>query len=169
MRVLLVRHAIAEDAATWAARGRADDERPLSEEGRRRMRRIAGALARLEGELELILTSPLPRARETAQILAAAYDGQPTLVERAELAPGGAASALLKLLQAQRALPAVALVGHEPALSLFAGLLLAGRERSVVEMKKGAGALVDFPGRIAAGAGVLLWHLPPGELRRLAD
>jgi phosphohistidine phosphatase len=166
MRVLLVRHAIAEDAPAGTG-ARADAERALSEEGRRRMRRIATAIAGLEGELALIATSPLLRARQTAELLAAAYDGAPAVAETAELAPDGRAPALLRLLQQQRSLAAVALVGHEPNLSLFAGLLLAGRERSLLVLKKGGAAAIDFPGRIAAGAGVLLWHLTPGQLRDL--
>jgi len=167
MRALLVRHAAAEERIAWAARGRDDAERPLTEDGRRRMAKIAAALARLEPDVAWIATSPAARTRETAAILAAALPGDVAVVEQAELAPTGRAAALLKLLQSQRGLAALALVGHEPNLSLLAGLLLAGSERSLLAMKKGGAALIDFPGRVAAGEGVLVWHLPPAALRRL--
>lgn len=167
MRALLLRHGLAEERAGWAARGRGDAERPLTDEGRRRMKRIAAALARLEPELALVATSPATRARESAEILLAALPREVVLVDQGELAPAGRPGAALKLLQAQRQLLALALVGHEPGLSRLAGLLLAGEERSLLELKKGGAALVDFPGRVAAGAGVLLWHLTPGQLRKL--
>lgn len=168
MRVLLLRHGIAEDRAAWAGGGQEDARRPLTDEGRRRMKRIALALARLEPELALIATSPALRARQTAEILLSALPRGVALAEQTELAPSGRAAAALKLLQAQRQLPAVALVGHEPNLSQLAGLLLAGAERSLLDLRKGGSALLDFPGRVAAGGATLLWHLTPGQLRRIA-
>ncbi len=169
MRALLVRHAIAENPAAWGAKGRSDLERPLTDEGRKRMRRIAATLARLEPELELILTSPALRAAETAAILAAHLPGDARVVEAPALAPDGRTAAALTLLRAQSAHPVVALVGHEPNLSLLAGAMLAGSERSLVVMKKGSAALFEFPGRVTAGGARLLWHLPPALLRRLGD
>jgi len=168
MRVLLLRHGIAEDRAAWAAGGQGDAARPLTDEGRRRMKKISAALARLEPELALVATSPAVRARETALILHSALPRGVELAERGELAPAAGADAALKWLQSQRQQPAVALVGHEPNLSLLAGLLLAGAERSLLDLKKGGAALLDFPGKVAAGTAVLLWHLTPGQLRRIA-
>lgn len=168
MRVLLLRHGIAEDRAAWAAGGHAEAARPLTEEGRRRTKKIAAALARLEPELALVATSPAARARQTAEILLAALPRGVALAEQAELAPAGGAGAALKLLQAQRHLAALALVGHEPNLSLLAGLLLAGAERSLLDLKKGGAALFDFPGKVAPGTGVLVWLLTPAQLRRIA-
>jgi phosphohistidine phosphatase len=148
MRALLVRHAVAEDRVAWAARGRDDAERPLS-------------------DLAWIAVSPAARTQQTAALLAAALPGEVPIVTRPELAPSGSASGALELLQSQRGLAALALIGHEPNLSQLAGLLLAGRERSLLAFKKGGAALFDFPGRVAAGEAVLLWHLPPAALRRL--
>jgi phosphohistidine phosphatase len=167
MRLLLLRHAIAAERADWGREHRDDAPRPLTDEGRKRMRREARALADLIPDLALVATSPLARCRETAEILVAAYPHKVALVDQTDLAPDGSGAGLLRFLQAQRALAGVACVGHEPNLSLFAGLLLTGRERSLVELKKGAGALIDFPARIAAGAGRLLWLLPPATLRAL--
>ncbi|KAB2956073.1 MAG: hypothetical protein F9K18_13390, partial [Thermoanaerobaculia bacterium] len=158
MQALLVRHAIAEDAPAF--RG-ADHDRPLSADGRRRFRRGAQAIAAQIPELALVATSPLVRARQTAEMIVAAC-GRAVLHELAPLAPQGSAAAVLAWLTGQHAGPAVALVGHEPNLSLLQALLLTGGERPLAEFRKGGAALVDFPGRVAAGRGVLVWHLTAG-------
>ena len=75
MRLLIVRHAIAEDRVAFAATGKDDDERPLTEEGRSRMEQGARGLRQLVPALDLVATSPLVRAVQTAEILAGAYEG----------------------------------------------------------------------------------------------
>ena len=167
MRLLLLRHGIAEEREAFARAGGDDRLRPLTDKGRRRLRRISAALAQLLPELSLVATSPLVRARESAEILVREFARKPVLSEVADLAPEGTSAGVLRFLQAQKALPAVAAVGHEPALSHFAGLLLCGKERSLLEMKKGSACLIDFPGRLSPGGGVLLWHLPPTLLKGL--
>jgi phosphohistidine phosphatase len=164
VKVLLVRHAIAEDAPAF--RG-ADRDRPLSEEGRRRFRRGAEAIAAQVPELALVATSPLVRARQTAEMIVAASP-RAGLDELGALAPGGEAREVLTWLSGRRDAAAVALVGHEPDLSRLEGLLLAGRGRTLAEFRKGGAALLDFPERIAAGGAVLVWHLTAGQLRELA-
>ena len=164
MKVLLVRHAIAEDAPAF--RG-ADRDRPLTEEGRRRFRRGAEAIAAQVPELALVATSPLVRARQTAEMIVAA-SARAALHALGALAPGGEAGEVLAWLSARRAAAAVALVGHEPDLSRLEGLLLTGQERTLAEFKKGGAALLDFPERTAAGAALLVWHLTAGQLRELA-
>ena len=167
MKLLLLRHAIASDRAAFAATGKEDRLRALTDDGRKKMRRIADALVGLVPDLALIATSPFARCRESAELLARAYPGRPVLSELAELAPTGAAPALLKFLQAQKSLPVVACVGHEPNLSQLAGWLLAGREKSFLELRKGCACLLDFAGRLAPATATLLWHLTPSQLRSL--
>lgn len=167
MKALLLRHAIAADRAAFAASGKEDRLRPLTEEGRRKMRKIADALASLLPEISLIVTSPCLRALESAEILARACPERPVVSELAELAPGGASAALLKFLQTQKSLPAVTFVGHEPGLSQFAGWLLSGREKSFLELRKGGACLLEFAGRLAPGNATLLWHLTAAQLRSL--
>lgn len=167
MRLLLLRHAIAEDREAFARTGRDDRLRPLTEEGRKKLRKGTAALARLVPDLALVATSPLLRARESAEILTRELGRKLVFSEVADLAPDGEMAGVVRFLQAQKAQPAVALVGHEPNLSELAGLMLTGRQRSFVEMRKGGACLIDFPGRLAAGAGVLLWHLEPSQLREL--
>lgn len=165
MKVLLVRHAIAADGASFAG---PDRDRPLTDEGRRRFERGALALAAQVPDLAWIATSPLRRARQTAEILDAASDGRARLTEARELAPGGGAEEVLRLLASWREAGTVALVGHEPNLTRLEGLLLTGSERSFAELKKGGAALLDLPGQVTAGGARLLWHLPAGQLRDLA-
>lgn len=164
MQALLVRHAIAEDAAAFQG---ADRDRPLSADGRRRFRRGAEAIAAQVPDLALVATSPLVRARQTAELIVAA-SARAVLHEAAALAPEGSCAEVLAWLAGGHAAPALALVGHEPNLSLLEGLLLTGRERTLAEFRKGGAALLDFPGRIAAGGAVLVWHLTAGQLRELA-
>ena len=163
MRILLVRHAIAQDSAPGGDRGRR-----LTREGREKMERGAAALAALVPELELVVTSPLARAKETAAILVAAYASPPRTAEDERLAPEGDGAGVVRVLAQQKRLAVVALVGHEPNLSQLEGLLLTGREHSVAVLKKGGAALLESAGAVAPGSGTLLWHLTPGQLRDLA-
>ncbi len=167
MKLLLLRHAIADDLSSFSASATEDRLRPLTQEGRKEMRRIAEALAGLLPDLALLATSPYVRARDSAEILARALPGRPVLSERVELAPTGSPAAVLEFLQAQKSLPAVAVVGHEPNLSQLAGWLLTGKEKSFLQLRKGGACLLDFAGRLVPGGALLLWHLTPGQLRSL--
>lgn len=165
MRLLIVRHAIAEEREGPLA---SDAERRLSREGRQRFRRGARALARLVPELELVLTSPYRRALETAELLAAAHAAQPAVRRLAELTPGYSASELASALRAAGEHAAIALVGHEPLLSRLEGLLLSGDDRSLAELRKGGAALLESPAAPEPGQAILLWHLTASQLRELA-
>ncbi len=167
MKLLLLRHAIALDRAAFATTGKEDRLRPLTDDGRKKMRRIGDALAGLLPELALVATSPYLRCRESAEILARAFPERPVLSELADLSPDGSLAPLLKFLQAQKSLPVVACIGHEPNLSQLAGWLLAGKEKSFLELRKGGACLLDFAGRLAPGGATLLWHLTPSQLRSL--
>ncbi|UCF42061.1 MAG: histidine phosphatase family protein [Gemmatimonadota bacterium] len=164
MRLLVVRHAIAEDRVAFAATGRDDAERPLTDEGRRRMEQGARGLRQLVPVLDLVATSPLVRAVQTAEIVAAAYDGP--VVERVPvLAAGGDPESVVQWLRGRRAGDTVAVVGHEPDCSILVSHLLAGAQDSFVQLKKGSACLLEFADRPAARAGVLRWALAPKQLR----
>ena len=163
MELIVVRHAIAEDRATFARSGRPDAERALTAAGRRKFERGARGLRRLVASVDLVATSALARAVETAEILARAYGGIRT-VRLAELAPDAEPSALLAWLRRRRG--TVALVGHEPHLSALVELLLAGQPTGFVALKKGGACLLSLP-RATRGAAELRWLLTAGQLRRI--
>ena len=167
MRLILVRHAIAEDRAVWAERSKDDGLRPLTPDGRDRMKRAARGLAALEPKVALLATSPLVRARETAEILARAWGGLEP-VESPLLAPGASPASLSAWLGRQRGADTVALVGHEPDLGEAAAYWLSGGAASFLAFKKGGAALIECAAAPREGGGVLQWFLTPGQLRALA-
>jgi phosphohistidine phosphatase len=164
VRVLLVRHAIAAERGVFPGE---DRERPLTSAGRRRFRRGARGISAHVPELALIVTSPLLRARQTAEILRQAHPEHPEVVVMDGLAPAGRTASVLRYLNDRRDLGTIALVGHEPGLSRLEGLMLAGRPESLAELRKGGAALVEFRGAVRGGGGSLLWHLTAGLAREL--
>ena len=165
MRLLIVRHAIAEERA--GASGR-DADRRLSHEGRQKFRLGARALAALVPDLELVLTSPYRRTLETARMLSEAHLAHPPVQELAQLAPDNAPADVVSALRQSRLRAVLAVVGHEPLLSQLEGFLLTGEERSLTELRKGGAALLELPSLPEPGQAVLLWHLTPAQLRELA-
>ena len=163
MRVLIIRHAIAEDAQG----GQSDAERALTKAGRRKMREAADGLSRVVEKIDVLGSSPLVRARQTAQIISEAYDGI-SLATVDALKPGKPLKAVLQWVQSQPADATVALVGHEPQLGLLVGWLLSGEQRrSFVRFRKGGACLLRFDRSVRAGAGVLEWMLKPSQMRDL--
>lgn len=168
MNLLVIRHAIAVDREEYKRTGKDDDLRPLTAEGRRKMKAAARGLHRLVPKLDLLATSPLVRAAQTAKILANVYRGVET-AEVAQLKPDEPPQSLLKWLQKHGTDSAVAVVGHEPHLGVFVSWLLKGRQRSFVELKKGGACLLELDASMKPGQTKLLWSLTPAQLRRLAD
>ncbi len=166
MKLLVIRHAIAEDQEVWAQTGESDDRRPLTDEGRKRMKRGVRGLKRQLDSIDLLATSPLTRAVQTAEIVARRYKGVPTTVTPI-LSPDQPYQAFLDWLRSVDRAEVVAIVGHEPHLSGLVSWLLAGRDGSTIELKKGAACLLQLDGPGAPGAGTLLWALTPTQLRLL--
>ncbi|MEQ1731237.1 MAG: phosphohistidine phosphatase SixA, partial [Vicinamibacterales bacterium] len=109
----LIRHAVAEERGPeWPD----DAKRPLTEDGIARMRKAAKGLKRLDVRFDVVMASPLVRARQTADVVASVFDEKPPLVLTTSLAPGGRYSDLLADLQKQVRRTRIALVGHEPDL-----------------------------------------------------
>lgn len=167
MKVLLIRHARAQERSARTALAQRDHARRLTDTGRKDMRRAAKGLRKIAPDLDILASSPLVRARETAEIIARVFGG-PAITELAALAPGVTPEELLGWLREQGA-NSVALVGHEPDLSRMAAYLLSGEARGFIELKKGAACMIEFDSAPAAGTGTLSWLLAPGQLRRLAE
>jgi len=168
VRLLVVRHAIAEDREAYARAHRDDAGRPLTEEGRRKMERGAAGLKELVPELDLLCASPFKRCVDTAEIIAREY--RDMRVDRVpELAPGAGLERTLAWLAGQRARGTVAIVGHEPDLSRLVCALLTGADGPFLELRKGAACLLEFAGAVERGAATLDWFVGPKHLRRLAN
>lgn len=161
MLLLMVRHGAAVERG---APGIPDDERPLTPDGEKKFRQAARGLAHTLDKPYAILTSPLPRAHRTAEILSEAYSGA-TLLATPALAEGSFED-LFALLKDYPQKASVALVGHEPYLSSLLSRLIGARDGGLVPFKKGGMALVELEGGLKQG-GRLLFFMPPRMLRAL--
>ena len=161
MRLLIIRHGDAGDAVEWARTGRPDDERPLTEEGREEMLAVARGLSVIEPEVDLIVTSPLVRAMQTAEAVASAYANAERETLDA-LRPDAALQEFVDWLRAHREYSLVAAVGHNPHLSDLASWLAAHAD--AVDMKKGSAVLLEFDDDIGEATADLLWYMKPKEL-----
>lgn len=166
MRLYLMRHAEAGEADT--RRWPDDRERPLSEVGHREHALVAAALARMGVRFDRLLTSPLVRARQTAEITAAAYGGRPAPEETATLGDEATLGEFLAVLARLPTDAVVVGVGHEPFLSAATAALISRDGSARVVMKKSGVAAIDFDGPAAPGRGTLLFHLRPHDLITLA-
>lgn len=159
----LVRHAIAaERGDDWPD----DTKRPLTSKGISRMRDVVAGLDDLEARIEVILTSPLVRAKQTADLLAAGLKPAPSVEICAELVPGTAPTKLAEALGAFGGRRSIALVGHEPGLGELAAWLVGAK--TPFEFKKGGVGRIDVMALPPTGNGQLIWLATPKMLRALA-
>jgi phosphohistidine phosphatase len=158
----LVRHGLAEERGElWPD----DSRRPLTEQGMSRMRKATRGLARLGLSLDVVLTSPLVRARQTAEIVAVGLDPRPALVNVESLAPDGTYAAVVVDLEKHARKTRIGLVGHEPAIGELAARLIGSRHQ--IEFKKGAVCRIDVDEIPPGGPGDLRWLLTPKIMRSL--
>jgi phosphohistidine phosphatase len=155
MIVVLVRHAQAIEAAP----GLGDADRWLSAKGRKTARRVGEWLAKPKRRPRAIWTSSLVRAVQTAEILAGAFEFEGEITVCGELSPGRDPGDLLRVLAEHKDPSPLALVGHEPSLSLVATSLLA--DPSWPGLRKGGVLAVEWSG---SGKAERLYSLDPAEL-----
>jgi phosphohistidine phosphatase len=165
IELFLVRHAI---AAERGPKYPDDRVRPLTPDGIKRFKESVRGLGALGVELDVILTSPLTRAEQTAALLADGLAKRPTVDVLEALAPGGKFAAIVESVtrQARKQRRRIALVGHEPDLGDITARWLGARGH--IEFRKGAVAALEVDSATPAGPGMLRWLLPPRVLRRLA-
>src|SRR5262245_33861610 len=158
----LVRHAIAaERGSEWPD----DTKRPLTERGINRFKEVVKGLRHLDIAVDEIFTSPLVRARQTAELLAAGLDGKAPVKVLDALAPGHTSASVMTQLARVAKRRRVALVGHEPDLGeLAAHLIGAGR---ALAFKKGGVCRIDIGSLSSRRAGSLIWFFPPNVLRQV--
>lgn len=155
MQLWLVRHAVAAERGEFQG---PDEERPLTDRGRKRFRRFVKWLAGEVSPPGLIVTSPLIRAAQTAEILRKGVGLRKKDVVASEaLAPGTDAERMFELMRAHSR-PTIAVVGHEPDFSHALTEIVGGGQ---FLFAKGAVAAIDFPGNVEAGSGRLCWFVSP--------
>jgi phosphohistidine phosphatase len=167
-RVVVFRHGPAEtrDPARWPD----DGLRPLSRKGAEQTRRTARGLVRQVGDVSRIASSPAVRAHSTAEILGRALDPPRRPQLWPELDIGTSAVGILPRLRPELGVgKTVVLVGHDPTLSEFLGLALAGESVEFARLTKAGAACVEFPRSVRPGSGRLLWLLTRKQLAGGAD
>jgi phosphohistidine phosphatase len=153
MNLFFLRHANAD----WPDWSKADDERPLTKRGKKESRQMARFLERTKASIDLVVTSPLPRAAQTAKIVAQRL--KTDLRENQKLAPGFSA-AKLKALRKSYGDRDLMIVGHEPDFSEVVRALTGG----AIKLAKAGIAVVQLePGTMR---GRLLWLISPREIKR---
>lgn len=157
MKLYFLRHGEAGDPAQWEGN---DAERPLTDDGLRRMELEARTMRRLELGVDRVITSPLLRARQTAEIVAVELKRKDRLVTDSRLGSDFDLERLAEILRDNQDVRDLMLVGHEPSMSATIGRLIGGGK---VELKKGALARTDVPNP-AQLSGELEWLLPPRVL-----
>jgi phosphohistidine phosphatase len=156
MNLCLIRHA---DAAP-PAEGGDDESRPLTDKGRRQCEALAEALQRFGLKTGPLVTSPLVRARETAEALRRHWSGPaPEVLECPHLAPGGKRRKLVQYLRGLDA-DSVTVIGHQPDLGRFAAWLI-GNKKAQIDFAKAGAAFVESEVGPNKGTGVLAWLLTP--------
>ncbi len=163
MQVLIIRHAVAEEPDDFDG---PDEQRPLTVDGRKEMRRAAAGFARIVKQIDVLASSPLVRAVQTARIVSDEFDhAEP--VELQDLSPGVAPGKLIAWLTEREPNQTIALVGHEPALSQFIAYATSGQRQAFVRMGKGAACMIEFEQEIAPGEGTIVWLMQCKQLRKL--
>jgi len=169
MEVYFLRHGEAGQRVPVAAR---DTERALTAAGRKEIEEVGEGMAELGLKFDVVATSPLKRAKETAVIVNKALKRKPSVEEWAELAPEGNRNALYERLRKLRPDYAVMFVGHEPYLTTSIGEIVGrdgpGSSSVRIVLKKGGLAKVSLTGLNPRIAGELRWLLTPKQLRKMA-
>ena len=162
MRLFLLRHGIAEPGHSRLR----DFDRALTAEGRDELELIARALRRLKVAPQLILTSPLVRARETAAAVAPLLESEVEVAE--ELSSGATFEHFLGLVRRHAAADALMLVGHETDFSTAAARWIGADEGAIV-LKKAGLIRIDLHGGFSEGSGRLRWLLTPHQLKLIGQ
>ncbi|HEY7320947.1 MAG TPA: phosphohistidine phosphatase SixA [Candidatus Binatia bacterium] len=169
MNLYLLRHGIA--VAADQSGEQSDGERPLTPKGIKRMRRAARGLSRLKIAFDAILTSPLVRARQTADIVAEALGLEAELKEISELTPESSVDRLLSGINRFHNSKHLLIVGHNPLLSDAFAFFAAGKKDMAldIELKKGGLCCIEVDGLPPSAPGTIQWLLTPKQLRLLGD
>jgi len=169
MEIYLMRHGVAIERGTP---GFEDDiSRPLTPKGRRQLRKTVKVIQRVAGKFDLIVSSPLLRAKQTAEIVAGEMKLKSQVRYSNALAPapaGASAPILLRQLEREKPPPKkILLVGHEPDLSGLVALFVTGGPTLAMDFKKGGLCKLEAEKLRAGQCATLAWLLTPKQLKML--
>ena len=162
MLVYFLRHASAGQHKVDPAK---DEKRPLDNDGIEQCTLIGRSLAALETHVDLILSSPLKRAAQTASLVANELAYEEKIVLTPALRPDANYAKFTALLDEYTRHEAILVVGHNPNLSEFLGRVIGGGSRAGMDLKKGAVARVEVDRR----RGILHWMITPKLVRTLYE
>lgn len=161
-----MRHGIA--AGLGEAGVASDAQRPLTQEGFEKTRAVARGLRALDVRFDLLLSSPLVRARQTAEIVSSEL-GRPVVIAPSLASGAGAARLRSEIRTRQASVLSLFLVGHEPDLGDLVSWLLSGGEGgNFIQMKKAAVAALEVAFSGDAPVASLRWLMTPKQLMRVA-
>ena len=164
MILYILRHGLAEETSATGD----DGSRKLTARGREKMHDAAVRMRTHGLKFDAILSSPLTRAAETAELVSEAYAGTIAPQVLPELGTGVSPAEVVAALKPFARMKNVMIVGHEPQLSGLAALLITGtNDGARIELKKGAVIALDLPARAERGGAKLLWLLTSRQLRKL--
>ena len=166
MNLYIVRHAIAVEPGTPGYDD--DSQRPLTDTGRKKMKKIVKGLRQFEVELDLILSSPYVRARDTAEILASEFKMKKKVAFTDNLIPPGNFDSLIDEIGEKYDVNNLALVGHEPMLSRFISFLMTGNPDAAIMLKKGGVCLLSADNLRQERRAALQWLLTPAIMVELS-
>ena len=158
MNLYLIRHADAGDPLRWEGD---DEDRPLTDLGRQQAKALAEAMRKMGEAVRWVVSSPLVRATQTAEELLGVWtpDAREPAVSDL-LSPGGLRKKKLSRYLASLDVPALAIVGHRPDISVYLAWLL-GTHEDAVPLAKGGAACLELPFGPTKGGGELLWAVTP--------
>jgi phosphohistidine phosphatase len=168
MLLYLLRHGIAVEPGTPGFENDAD--RPLIPKGRKQLRKVAATMLEMDLGIELILSSPLVRARQTAEVIAGVLGLKKRLTLSNALAVGGDPMGLIRQMSRLKPVPkGVLLVGHEPGMSQLMSLLLTGETHLMeVEFKKAGLCKLEIMELKDGRCAKLVWLLTPKLMKTMA-
>jgi phosphohistidine phosphatase len=167
MELYLIRHGLAQQLGM--KNDFTDERRTLTAEGRDRMREVSRGLRKLGVQLDLLITSPLVRAVETAELVAEALAfNKKEIVQTAGLAPGGSADELFSEIKTHTGVESAGLVGHEPYLGELAARMVQSTGHLAISLRKGGVCCINVVETVPSFRGELVWLMTPKQLRLLA-
>jgi len=167
MNLYILRHGIAVEPGTPGYEQ--DSERPLIPKGRRQLQQIAGTMEKMDLRFDLVVSSPLLRAEQTAEIIAKSLKLEARSRTSDALKPDGNPITLVRQLNELNPAPEdVLLIGHQPNLNRLISLLTAGDMDMVIDLKKGGLCKLETESLQTGQCAMLAWLLTPKQMRWMA-